>query len=605
MAPDSDLSVSSLRSDHIGETITLVGSVVATGPVETDFDELVQECESCGSTQEWSPESSVTAGSIQPCPDCGEEDDLRIDQSESSFIDRQRIRVEERPSGVIDSPGRESITVELYGDEVGSVQAGKTVRLTGVLHLASPNEFFSSTIADKFVAAESVEAGLSPIDLVSVSDSDVTEFLQIADSTDVYKKIVGSIAPTVEGMWDQKLAIALQLASGVRKRLPDEREIRGKVHILLIGDPGTAKTELIRAAARLAPRAVYTDGANTTGAGLTGSAERVNDGLATKRRWEIDGGAVIRADEGLACLDNLGEFNGTSLAKVTEPMANQVVEVSKGSTTKTLDAAASVLATGNPKYGKFDMYEPVSDQLDLPPDLISVFDLVFTLEEDESSSHTTNTILDASVVGEVAAGGESEQVEADTESLTSSLTPEIEPEILRKYIAYARKNCFPVLTDEAKEVLKRSFEDLQSEADAEDSPVPVTARSLEAMVRLAEAHARLRLSDTVEEADADVIVGLVESSFESLGIDMETGEFDPDIVVSGTGESPKELRKKAKKLLRDIDEDYPDRPGAPRDGVYSRSGEIGISRSGMEDLIENLKHRGDIYFPDGDHIKVV
>ena len=285
------------------------------------------------------------------------------------------------------------------------------------------------------------------------------------------------------------------------------------------------------------------------------------------------------------------------------------ISVSKAGINATLKSRCSLLGAANPKYGRFDQYEPIGEQIDLEPALISRFDLIFTVTDSpdpETDAELAKHIINTNYAGELHTQRtnvpSSEFTDAEVDDATADVTPEIDAELLRKYIAYAKRNCYPTMTDEAKEVIQQFYVDFRAKGADEDAPVPVTARKLEALVRLSEASARLRLSDTVEREDAARVTDIVESCLRDIGMDPETGNFDADIVETGTSKTQRDRIKDLKGLIEELEDEYDE--GAPVSEVVSRAGEeLGLEESKAEKEIENLRRKGEVYEPRTDYLR--
>ncbi len=300
--------------------------------------------------------------------------------------------------------------------------------------------------------------------------------------------------------------------------------------------------------------------------------------------------------------------NSSDRSAMHEGLEQQKISVSKAGINATLKARCSLLGAANPKYGRFDQYEPIGEQIDLEPALISRFDLIFTVTDSPDPEHDSRLakhIIKTNYAGELNTQREelasSEFTSEQVAEVTEEVAPEIDSELLRKYIAHAKRSCYPTMTEEAKELIEEFYVDLRSKGADEDAPVPVTARKLEAMVRLAEASARLRLSDTVEREDADRATDIVESCLKDIGIDPETGQFDADVVETGTSKSQRDRIKNIKGLIADIEEEYQE--GAPVEEVLDRAGEIGMDPGKAEQEIEKLRTKGEVYEPKQGHLR--
>ncbi|SEN67780.1 replicative DNA helicase Mcm [Halorientalis persicus] len=300
--------------------------------------------------------------------------------------------------------------------------------------------------------------------------------------------------------------------------------------------------------------------------------------------------------------------NSEDRSAMHEALEQQSISVSKAGINATLKSRCSLLGAANPKYGRFDQYEPIAEQIDLEPALISRFDLIFTVTDkpdEEADRNLAEHILTTNYAGELnthrTETQASDYTEEEVARVTDEVAPEIDAELLRKYVAYAKRNVFPTMTEEAKAEIREFYVDLRSQGTDEDAPVPVTARKLEALVRLAEASARIRLSDTVEVHDAQRVIEIVQRTLEDIGMDPETGELDADVIETGTSKSQRDRIKNLKTLIGDIEDEYDE--GAPVERVLERAEEAGMERSKAEHEIDKLKQQGEVYEPRNDHLR--
>ncbi|MGQ3330975.1 LAGLIDADG family homing endonuclease [Halorubrum sp. FL23] len=365
-------------------------------------------------------------------------------------------------------------------------------------------------------------------------------------------------------------------------------------------------SQMISYVENIAPRSVYTSGKGSSAAGLTAAA--VRDDFGDGQQWSLEAGALVLADKGIAAVDELDKMDSSDRSAMHEGLEQQKISVSKAGINATLKARCSLLGAANPKYGRFDQYEPIGEQIDLEPALISRFDLIFTVTDSPDPEHDSRLakhIIKTNYAGELNTQREelasSEFTSDQVAEVTEEVAPEIDAELLRKYIAHAKRSCYPTMTEEAKELIEEFYVDLRSKGADEDAPVPVTARKLEAMVRLSEASARVRLSDTVEREDADRATDIIESCLKDIGVDPETGQFDADVVETGTSKSQRDRIKNIKGLIADIEEEFEE--GAPVDEVLDRAGEIGMDPGKAEQEIEKLRTKGEVYEPKQGHLR--
>ncbi|MFQ3475305.1 cell division protein [Halonotius sp. F2-221B] len=349
---------------------------------------------------------------------------------------------------------------------------------------------------------------------------------------------------------------------------------------------------------------------NFVGNGLVthNTAAAVQDDFGDGQQWTLEAGALVLADKGIAAVDELDKMASDDRSAMHEALEQQKISISKAGINATLKSRCSLLGAANPKYGRFDQYEPIGEQIDLEPALISRFDLIFTVTDQPDPEHDgklADHILKTNYAGELNTQRDriatSEFTQQQVDDVTEEVAPEIDAELLRKYVAHAKRSCFPTMTDEAKATIREFYVDLRSKGADEDAPIPVTARKLEALVRLAEASARVRLSDTVEPEDAERSVEIVRSCLQDIGVDPETGQFDADVVETGTSKTQRDRIKNIKGLISEIEEEFEE--GAPIEEVLDRADEIGMDAAKAEDEIEKLRRKGEVYEPKQDHLR--
>jgi replicative DNA helicase Mcm len=338
------------------------------------------------------------------------------------------------------------------------------------------------------------------------------------------------------------------------------------------------------------------------------TAAAVRDDFGDGQQWTLEAGALVLADQGIAAVDELDKMASDDQSAMHQALEQQSISVSKAGINATLKSRCSLLGAANPMYGRFDQYEPIGEQIDLEPPLISRFDLIFTVTDqpdEEEDARLAEHILQTNYAGELhthrTETTSSNYTEEEVETVTEEVAPTIEPDVLRKYVAYAKRTCFPTMTEEAKEEIQEFYVNLRARGADEDAPVPVTARKLEALVRLAEASARIRLSDTIEQADAERAVEIARYSLEEIGMDPETGEYDADMIETGTSKSQRDRIKDLLSLIEEIEDEYDE--GAPVDVVIERAEEAGMEPSKAEHEIDQLKQKGEVYEPKTDHLR--
>ena len=597
-----------IRARHVNTLVSVQGIIRKATSVRPKIEEAAFECQRCG-TLTRIPQSAGDFQEPHECQGCERQGPFQINFDQSEFIDAQKLRIQESPEGLRGGETPESIDVHIEDDATGEVTPGDHVTVVGILHLEQQGtQQEKSPIFDVYMDGVSIVIEDEEFEEMDISEEDKRQIVELSNDPDIYEKMVKSMAPSIWGYPDEKLSIILQLFSGVTKHLPDGSRTRGDLHVLLIGDPGTGKSQLLQYVRNIAPRAVYTSGKGSSAAGLTAAA--VRDDFGDGQQWSLEAGALVLADKGIAAVDELDKMEASDRSAMHEGLEQQSISISKAGINATLKSRCSLLGAANPKYGRFDQYEPIYEQIDLEPALISRFDLIFIVTDnpnEEDDTRLAEHILQTNYAGELnthrnkmaASNITEEQVNKQTESVS----PEIEAPLLRKYIAFAKRDCFPTMTEEAKETIRDFYVNLRSKGEGEDAPVPVTARKLEALVRLAEASARVRLSDTVETEDAERVLEIVRSSMQDIGVDPETGQFDADVVETGTSKTQRDRVKNLKDVIGELQDEYEE--GAPIEVVLDNAEERGIERSRAENQIQMLKDKGDVYSPSSDTLRLV
>ncbi|HOU71230.1 MAG TPA: minichromosome maintenance protein MCM [Methanothrix sp.] len=587
-----------LRSDHIGKLLAIDGLVRTATEVRPKIVSAAFQCQRCGFTFFKEQTGNKFEDQNLKCMNqaCDRGGPFKLLLAQSKFVDAQKIRVQESPEDLRGGEQPQTLDVELEDDLAGRIFPGDRIIVNGILksyQRSSPQQG-KSTYFDLFQKGVSVEMKEQDFEEIEIDPEEEKLILEMSCDPEIYDKIRGSIAPSIYGYDDVKEALGLQLASGFEKHLPDGARIRGDIHILLVGDPGVAKSQLLRYMTKISPRGIYTSGKSSTSAGLTATAvkDELGDG-----RWTIEAGALVLADKGIAAIDEMDKMDNEDKSALHEAMEQQTISVAKAGVMATLKSRCSLLAAANPKLGRFDKYEPIAPQINLTPALMSRFDLIFVLTDDPDGNRDSaiaQHILKSNYAGELATQIEwnADISQEDIDNAMVVIKPAIDPELLRKYVAYARKNIFPTLSDEAKDYFHKYYVGLRSQGQDSNKPVPVTARQLEALIRLGEASARLRLSPRVTLEDARRVVKILEACLRKVGIDPETGFLDADIIASGTSKSTRDKTKSIKDIVREVCKEH--QGLAPLDIVLDLAEQSGIERDRAEEIVERLRRDGDL-----------
>jgi len=592
-------TIRDIRSNQINTFVSVEGILRKTTEVRPRVTAAVFKCLECG---QLTPPYPQKYGKFQEpfrlCANCQKKTPLELVPDKSDFVDAQKLRIQESPEGLRGGEQPQTLDVDVTDDLTGDSAPGDRVIINGILRsFQRVNAGTKSTLFDIYLECNAIEVAEKEFEEVNISEEDEAEILELSRDPKIYSKIPRSIAPTIYGNDDVKEAVALQLFGGIPKEMPDGSRLRGDIHILLVGDPGIAKSQLLRYIVQLSPRGIYTSGKSSTSAGLTATAVKDDFGDG---RWTLEAGALVLADMGMAAVDELDKMDKEDRSSLHEAMEQQTISVAKAGITATLRSRCALLGAANPKMGRFDEYAPIAEQINMPPSLLSRFDLIFIMADKPDSSRDlaiADHILKVHSVGELIEKRKRMPMEGVTDDYIQRelkpVTPDIEPLLFRKYIAYAKRSCFPTIQPEAREKLRDYYLSLRNLADT-NKPVPVTARQLEALVRLGEASARVRLSPTIEMEDADRVIKIVDTCLRQVAYDAESGSFDIDKWTTGVSKRQRDIIRTVKEIIRDVGGDD---GSANLEQVIEEMVRQGFTKDKIEGTIKMLKNQGEVIEP--------
>jgi replicative DNA helicase Mcm len=600
--PDTNrIQIRKIRANHLGKMAAIDGLVKKRTEVRPKLQIGSFQCQKCGALVRVEQEEDILKEPSE-CDEgqggCGRVSSFKLISNLSSFIDSQKIEIQENPEGLRGGAQPERIGVYLEDDLVGEIAPGDRVIVNGILHSTQRRRgTFRLTAFDKSMDAISIESQELAFEEVEVTPEDEKEIIKVSKDPELYEKMIKSISPTIFGLDVEKEAMILQLFGGIAKEMPDGTRIRGDIHTLFVGDPGTAKSQMLTYMSKLAPRSVYASGKASTAAGLTAAA--IRDEFADGQ-WTLEAGALVLADMGVACIDEIDKMEETDRSSIHQAMEQQEISVAKAGINATLKSRCALLAAANPKLGRFDEFLPIHEQINMPPALLSRFDLIFSIidkpnrqRDTDLATHILLTHKAGEVSEQISRMKKSKHSKKEQERLMQNVMPIYEPEFLRKYVAYAKRNIFPVMTDEALEILKGYYVDFRSSSE---ESVTFTPRQLEAFVRLSEASAKLRLSQEVTIDDAKRAIYIIDQYLRRVGMDRETGKFDIDIIATGISHSQHDRMRSIIDIIQRLSNEAKD-GNAVRGDVIRESEIEGVESSKVEDALERLKRNGQIYEP--------
>lgn len=600
--PDTNkILIRKIRANHLGKMMAVDGLVKKRTEVRPKLQVGAFQCHKCGAVIRIEQEEDILKEPSECYEDqggCGRVSSFKLLTNLSEFIDSQKIEIQENPEGLRGGAQPERIGIYLEDDLVGEIAPGDRVIVNGVLHsMQRRRGTFRLTSFNKTMEAVSIESQELAFEEVEVTPEDEKEILKMSKDPEIYDKMKHSIAPTIFGMDIEKEALVLQLFGGMAKEMPDGTRIRGDIHALLVGDPGTAKSQILTYMSKLAPRSVYASGKASSAAGLTAAAVRDEFG---EGQWTLEAGALVLADMGVACIDEIDKMDETDRSALHQAMEQQEISVAKAGINASLKSRCALLAAANPKLGRFDEFMPIHEQINMPPALLSRFDLIFSIldkpnrtQDTDLATHILLTHKAGEVSENIVRSKKSKYTKKERESLMKIVEPVFDPDFLRKYIAYAKRNIFPVMTDDALEILKNYYVDFRSSSD---ESVTFTPRQLEAFVRLAEASAKIRLSQEVTNEDAKRAIYIIDQYLRRVGMDRETGKFDIDMIATGISHTQHDRMRVILDLIERLCNEAKDGNAARGDIIHEAEIE-GLESSRVEDALDRLKRNGQIYEP--------
>ncbi len=576
---DKSIPIRKIRAENVGNFIQVDGLLKRVGEVKPELKEAVFKCLRCGEENRV-PQIDEVYREPLACenPNCGKRGPFKLVIENSEFRDWQSLMMQERPEELRGGQIPRLIDAIVRDEFVDKAVPGNRVIMTGTLRVFQERQQRErKTTFRKVLFVSHIEVLQKGIEEAELSPEDEEKIKELAKDPWVKNLVIQSIAPSIYGYDSVKEAIALQLFGCNAVDLPDGTRIRGDTHVLMTGDPGVAKSAILKWVAAISPRGLYTSGKKATGAGLTAAAVRDELGGG----WALEAGVLVIADGGLACVDEFDKMSDEDSGAILESMEQQTISVAKAGIIATLNTRTAILAASNPAFGRFDRNRPLAEQLNVPPVLLSRFDLIFVMK-DEPHADT-----DRAVAKHIL------QLHSDA---TRVVKPPIDSETLRKMIIYARKYIDPQFKD--KEVLK-AIEDFfvkwRSTAESGASPIPITPRQLEALVRLSKANARMRLSKEVTIEDANRAIDLVKRSLHEAGIDPESGKVDIDILMTGKSRSQRQNIERIQEIIKDLEGQFGG--AAPIEEIKKLASAEGIRERFVDQMIEEEKRRGHLYEP--------
>lgn len=473
--------------------------------IRVDLKEAVYECQGCMKQVVVNVTDSKNIKIPTECPDCNHKQ-MNLLKDSSHYRNYRLVKLEEPLELRKGGSTREfkGYMQDYLASPYHNLKAGDVVDITGEFKVEQRQQYGKKDGFEFMINLHNISPVDDAFEDYRLTEDDKEQILELSKRDDIYELLVNTLAPEIHGHETVKQGLLLQLLEGNRPSddcMKSESMDRWTSHILLIGDPGIGKSQLVSAVNKRAPKCINISGTNASQAGLTTSA--VKDELTGT--WTMEAGGVVLADTGLLCIDEFDKLSTSAQKSLNEPMEQLSVSSAKAGLVQTMTARTSILAVANPKYSRFKDDKSFKEQLDIAESTLSRFDLIFALTD------SINEVKDKELAT----------------ALLSNSSKDDELEVLsddcfKKYITYMKANCFPVLTDEVIDMLSEFYVTVRQEASKNYDGKPITARDLKSLERLTIARAKCEGRNYTELSDAQEAIRIYTESLESLGLTVTT-----------------------------------------------------------------------------------
>ncbi|KAF7517469.1 hypothetical protein G7054_g13799 [Neopestalotiopsis clavispora] len=557
---DEVTNLRDLNPSDMDKLICVKGLVIRTTPVIPDMRQAYFRCNVCNhSLLVGLDRGKIREPTACPRPLCDSKNSMQIIHNRCEFEDKQVIKLQETPDAVPAGQTPHSVSVCVYNELVDFCKAGDRIQLTGIYRVSpvrvnprmrtvkSVFKTFVDVVHVAKVDSKRLGADVSTLDDEGNDDENQIEearkitpeeeekIKETAGRRDIYELLSRSLAPSIFEMEDVKKGILLQMFGGTNKTFQKggSPKYRGDINVLLCGDPSTSKSQLLKYVHKIAPRGVYTSGKGSSATGLTAYVSRDPE----TRQLVLESGALVLSDGGVCCIDEFDKMSDATRSVLHEVMEQQTVSVAKAGIITTLNARTSILASANPIGSRYNPDLPVPQNIDLPPTLLSRFDLVYLIldrQDDNNDKKLARHLLSMYLEDKPESAATNEEI--------------LDVEFLTAYISYARETCHPTISQEAAQALVDNYVKMRKmgqDVRAAEKRITATTRQLESMIRLAEAHAKMRLSKTVTRNDVEEANRLIQSALKTSATDSQ-GRIDMSLLNEGVSSADRKRKEELK-----------------------------------------------------------